>query len=158
MCGMLSMHWLGIKWEMSQGRGCNLQISAISVLCTQTWWCADTQILVKMHCSLSSFWKVASSESGGNCKSHRYWSGRKHGLTTGRDIRNKNYTVNSHSGCRNTFLFCWLGGNLVCLFMWRRWLSLESSNKEDFLVNCFIMLNRQFPDIAIYFLELCRGN
>lgn len=109
--------------------------------------CADTRLLVKVHCSLSSFWKVASSGGRGNWKSHRYWSGRKHGLTAERDIRNKNYTVNSH---RSTFLFCWLGGNLMCLLMWRRWQSLESSNKEGFLVNCFIILNRQFPNMTIY--------
>lgn len=62
--------------------------------------------LVKVHCSLSSFWKVAS-EDGGNRKSHRYWSDIKHGLTTGTDTRNKNNTVNLHGCCRSTFLFCW---------------------------------------------------
>lgn len=61
MCGMLSMHWLGVKWEMTQQRGCNPQISAISVLCTWTWRCADTHIyvcwhtafLVKVRCTFS---------------------------------------------------------------------------------------------------------
>lgn len=115
---------------------------------THTYMCWHT-VFVRLLCSLSSFWKVVSSEGRGNWKSHRYWSGRKHGLTTGTDIRNNNYTVNSQSCCRSTFCFCWLDGTLMCLLIWRRWLSLESSSKEGFLVNYFIMLNRQFPNMTM---------
>ena len=103
-----------------------------------------------MHCSLSSFWKVGS-EGRGNCKAHSYLSGIKHGLTNGADINNKNNTINCCIVVLGVPFSCIeLGGKLMCLLMWSRWLLLKSSNKEGFLVNCSIVLNRQFFDTALY--------
>lgn len=112
-----------------------------------TCWCADTHHSGEVQHILSSFWK-AGGEGRGNWKVQRYLSCIKHRLTNGTNINNT--AINC---ClvvvEVTFSSVELSEKLMCLLMWSRWLSLESSNKESFLVNYFIMLNRQFSSMTL---------
>ena len=83
----------------------------------------------------------------------RHLSGIKHGLTNGADINNKTNIVDCCIVVVGVpFSSVEVGGKHMCLLMLSRWLSLESSNKEGFLVNCFITLNEQFSNTTLYLI------